>query len=136
VAKAAAEAAPALAKQVPAPDPTPVGLPVANNRALALLRHLGVKVIKHRDGSFTGIFKDCHILTRSCRATVEKTTSLKLLHHLWVLDPRQPFNANGERNYLDDISEDDPEGNEAEFRAWLNEQLAACGPKNSCSGRA
>jgi hypothetical protein len=116
---------------MPASDPhdhtTNDGLhiPPDFNRALILLRHLGVKVVEHRDGIFTGIFKDCHILGPSCRASVEKTTLLKLLRHFWKLDPRRLVNANGELKHVDNIPEDDPERDEAKFRAWLKEQQAA-----------
>jgi hypothetical protein len=102
-----------------------VGLPPEFNRSLILLQHLGVKVVEHRDGTFTGIFKDCHILGPPCRAAFKKTTALKLLRHFWELDPRRLVDANGELMHRDDLSEDDPERDDAEFRAWLNEQQAA-----------
>ena len=101
------------------------GLPPKFNRVLVLLQHLGVKVVEHRNGSFTGIFEDCHILGPSCRASVEKTTLLKLLRHFWKLDPRRLVDANGELKHFDNIPEDGPERDEAEFRAWLKEQQAA-----------
>jgi ParB-like chromosome segregation protein Spo0J len=93
--------------------------------ALVLLKHLGVELTKHRDGTFTGAFGNCTGITPSFRCEIEKTTPLVLLRHCWEgdirrvegLTPEQLFDSfEGKQEYS--------EKDEAELRTWFWDQVA------------
>jgi hypothetical protein len=116
-------AAPAETTADPPTEPTPqkAGPPIDAVLALILLRHLGVKVVEHRDGTFTGSFKDCDIVWPLARdGKIEKKTPLELLRHCWFFDSRREVADDD----TDDVSEEYSEKDEAEFRTWFWEQVA------------
>jgi hypothetical protein len=70
-------------------EPAPDTAGIDGGLALVLLKHLGVELTKHRDGTFTGAFGNCTIITPSFRCKVEKTNPLELLRHCWEGDSRR-----------------------------------------------
>jgi hypothetical protein len=87
--------------------------PLNASLALILLQHLGVRITKHRDGTFTGCFKRCISITPPFRSKFGKKTPLDLLHYCWEGDSQR---IAGDR--FDDTE------NETEFRTWFNERFA------------
>jgi hypothetical protein len=102
-----------------------VPAPIDNDRALALLRHLGVKVVKHRNGEFS--YPD--------QPGSRTPTLLELLEIHWVIaSPHQitytacglvMHDRSGRLKPGDPMPEEAPEQAELQFRTWLHEQLTA-----------
>jgi hypothetical protein len=107
-------------EESPAPTAADSAPPIDAVLALILLRHLGVNVVEHRDGTSSGAFKDCGTVIPSFRCKVEKTTPLELLRHCWEGDSRRVDGLSEKQ--LNDVSEEHSEKDETELRRWFSEQ--------------
>jgi hypothetical protein len=87
---------------------------------LELLRHLGVEVTKHRDGTFSGRFNNCHIMSETLRGfSRERKGLLDLVQLCWEFDSRSA-------DYGESVDYDEAK-RAVEFEAWLNEQMEEMG---------